>query len=400
MRRMERILNLSRYLAGYLFCILALLYPAAGVATAQNTPMALTVVAAPGAPEGDPSTYHFKPEDADNSQGITHIFILRNETSQQVKIVRIDASCSCTTAVLQPGGATPAADTGNVVLAPGQEARLLVTVGLGDAAAGEMEKTVWVRVDGQTDPAATLHVTGTIDPPIMFVPQTLDFGAGPAGQSRKVQFYVGFSPKSLPANTPPGLVSPAPYISLKPDEGKDRTADFPSTYRVFRYTAVLKSDAPLGPIDGAITLRQASASPMPAGNALVFGAGSTTPQTVPESSLPEASLPLQGSITGDLSAQPSTAIFGTVAAGKAANVQMTVSSASKKDLAGMSFTADQPWLSAKVAGPAGVPGTWIIRLTIAATAPAGAQNAHLIGTAPSGERLVIPVMAYIVAEGP
>lgn len=390
---------MSRYAAGYLFCILPILLLRAGPVAAQTPPVKLAVVASAGAPAGDPSTYHFQPEEADNGQGISHVFVLRNDTDKPVKIVRIDASCSCTTAVLQPGGATQSADTGNVVLAPGQQARLLVTVGIGDAAAGELEKTVWVRIDGQADPAATLHVTGTIDPPVMFVPSTLDFGVVSAGKAHGAAFLVGFSPRALLANARPAPVSPAPYIRIGPMPlGKNAQRAFPSTYRVYGYSVTIDSDAPMGPIDGAVALGQAAPEQSP-GTALVLGSAAAQSQPIDPSPAATASLPIQGTIAGDLSAQPSTAIFGTIAAGSTASVQMTISSHSKQNLAGMRFTADQPWLSAQVVGPAGEPGTWDIRLDIAATAPAGAQSAHVIGSLPSGERLLIPIMAYIVAEG-
>jgi hypothetical protein len=162
---------------------------------------------------------------------------------------------------------------------------------------------------------------------------------------------------------------------------------------------MLDADAPAGLIDSAITLGQAASPQGPVGSALVIGSGPATALPIDTSSMPAASLPIQGTVKGDLSAQPATVVFGTVAARSSASVQISISSRSQQNLAALTFTADRPWLSAKVVGPAGSPGLWTIRLSIAATAPAGAQNAHLIGTARSGERLVIPVMAYIVAEG-
>jgi hypothetical protein len=376
---------------------------AAGVGYAQNI-VKLTVVPDAGA-SGDPSIYHFTPDEGANSQGISHVFTLKNENSKPVTIVRIDASCSCTTAVVQSGGATPGTSTGVTALAPGAEAKIKVTVSFGDAAAGDLDKTVWVRVENQADPAATMHITGTIVPAVAFEPSTMDFGTVPAGQEKVLIFAVGISPRVPSSGDNPLPTSSVPYLKIAPFTGPMPDPNFPKSYRVLAYQATLPAGAPMGPFEGTIGFgdsRSDVVATMPApggGTALVLG-GPTGPATMPvaPSAMLSASVPVRGIVTGDLLATPQTAVFGTVSAGHSSSLRLAIASKAGRDLSQMTFTTDQPWLTAHMMGRSGEDGAWSVQIDISGSAPAGAQTATVIGTV-GGEKIAISMLAYIVASG-
>ncbi len=121
------------------------------------------VKAAPAQPalEAVPDTYDFGRRALEDTSPITHRFVLTSHAKSAITVDRLQPSCRCTSAV-----ADRAADQdGRFVIPPGQTADVDVTVNPSDMTSGDMEKEVFVFVEGESVPRLTLEIKGTILPP-------------------------------------------------------------------------------------------------------------------------------------------------------------------------------------------------------------------------------------------
>jgi hypothetical protein len=103
---------------------------------------------------------------------------------------------------------------------------------------------------------------------------------------------------------------------------------------------------------------------------------------------------------------PGTVAFGTVAAGQEATRQITLSGTSPGALKSLTATCASPWLSARLSttrhpetttGSEMAPTTLVLDVTLSARTPPGGLETQVIVTAADGERLVLPVLAYITS---
>lgn len=102
---------------------------------------------------------------------ITHTFVL-DAGSSAVTVDRLQPSCHCTHAV-----ADRETDSyGRFKIPAGQSVDIAATVDQADLAPGDVEKDIYVFVNGESTPAVTLHISGKITPAVSFSPTALDFG--------------------------------------------------------------------------------------------------------------------------------------------------------------------------------------------------------------------------------
>jgi hypothetical protein len=98
---------------------------------------------------------------------LAHTFVLRNDTHIALTLDHLQTSCSCTTATVADGAAdNGASDTGTTdtgtVIAPGKTLAVKVALNPQRLLPGLLHKSVWVFVQGQDAPAATLEMTGAL----------------------------------------------------------------------------------------------------------------------------------------------------------------------------------------------------------------------------------------------
>ncbi len=100
--------------------------------------------------------YDYGTVDTTKAKPIQHTFTLRNDGSKPAKILRVDTSCGCTEAVT--GGEHPRSLP--LTLAPGETLDIQVSINPRYLTIWRATKLVWVYLDGQDDPAATLKMSG------------------------------------------------------------------------------------------------------------------------------------------------------------------------------------------------------------------------------------------------
>ena len=133
-------------------------------ANAAHTPILL----APASVGSD--AYDFGKVSQDSTAQILHKFFLKNANAAPVVLERVQVSCGCTTATL--GGEAVLPDT----LGPGKALEVDTSIDPLRLYAGPVEKSVAVYLAGQSVPAATLEITGTLAPAASFSPELLNFG--------------------------------------------------------------------------------------------------------------------------------------------------------------------------------------------------------------------------------
>ncbi len=100
----------------------------------------------------------------DNTQTVTHTFVLLNAGNAPVRIARVRTTCKCTTALPQ-----------KEVIAPGQEFGLTVNVKL-RGQKGQIKETVFVETEGLDANVLMLVVEGTATESVHIAPYGASFG--------------------------------------------------------------------------------------------------------------------------------------------------------------------------------------------------------------------------------
>lgn len=141
-----------------------LLTPLAGVSADAPTPSPSLIAWVAGQTPAAPSAtalYDFGERSVSNTSPILQTFVLKSLSDKPLTVDRLQPSCRCTTAVVE--GVKDEAPP--FTLAPGHEARVRVIVSPSDALPGPFEKEVYVFVQGDSAPSATLQIAGVLTPP-------------------------------------------------------------------------------------------------------------------------------------------------------------------------------------------------------------------------------------------
>ena len=173
--------------------------------TAVPAPSLLTVLEANAKPGN--AVYEAGSRGPQTAAGpLEHIFVLRNTTGTALTLDHLQASCACTTATVVGG---TSAD-GPTVLAPNGTLSVRVSVDLQRLLPGLLHKSVWVFVQGQAAPAATLEMTGALLPLVSFAPPSLSFGRIEKGTELTLLLRATTPPERLEQGTELRLVSLEP----------------------------------------------------------------------------------------------------------------------------------------------------------------------------------------------
>ena len=321
---------------------------------------------------------------------IEHTFTLRNDNPTSLHLDRIQSSCGCTSAVISTGstnlGDLPSL-VSSVVIAPHQELKVHVTIDPTHLAAGPIEKYVWVYVQGQSDAAAILRMTGTLDAGALFSPSTLDFGKVPVGTTPTQRLTLALDRQWLPAGATPQLVSSDPDVTVTPvtDNASGKggaaslTASSPET-RVYQLS--ISPHSHLGLLSGVVSL-------------LVAEADGTIKVT-------NSSVPLHGEVEGGITADPQVIAFGMVTAGQAAVQRVTVTAKSANGLKGMKASSISPFIFAKFVSMVGTrmkhpaANSLTLQISLSPRIPAGTLESQIMVTSADGQQMVLPVSVYTV----
>jgi hypothetical protein len=378
---------------------------------AARTPVRLTLIATPGVTPtaSNRGSHDFGQVSLLDRTEIAQTFILRNEDRTPITIERVKGSCSCTSTVVQRRGkegsvaGTTAAGTTPATLAPGDEVSVRAVLDLEPLPPGPIRKTVSVYVQGQREPAVVMEIRGNLLASVKFVPGEANFGRLDYGEGKVLTVTATFDPRLTVACPPPPLVSSNPSIRIQLlSEDRRSPGPVPPSGRASApsrtYRLSVERNVPLGPLEGEISFSPLTVARSPAAR----------PSKGVAAALRSAQLVVVGQVVGDLSAEPSLAFMGVVEKGRESARQIVLTGTNTAALENLKITSDSAWLSARLgASPAvSIPGsigdakerTKTLEVRLAAGAPPGVFQSRLSIFLTNGQRLVVPVAAYVKPE--
>ncbi len=170
---------------------------------------------------------------------IRHVFKFANKGDATLEIVRVDASCGCTTALLS-------ADK----IAPGRSGEIEVKVETKDLSATELNKTISVMSNDPKQPVLTLTITGSVEPEFMLSELSIFFGNVPRGQEVSREIVVTVPPDKSSLLVSAASTDAQVTVKLEPVAG--------SNGKKYRVIAVQKPDTAEGYHFGTINIKTTS----------------------------------------------------------------------------------------------------------------------------------------------
>lgn len=350
-------------------------------------------------------------------------FQLKNAGKAPVTIERLQTSCHCTSAFFETPTGSRASDIGasktytSQTLRPGQTATVRVRIDLAQLTAGSVVKSVFVYLKGNSQPAAFVTLSGELRSSLTLWPQKLDFGQVPMGSPRTLTITTTFDPRLAAPDALPMLVSSDPDIQVAPapktlaavgdvpGQRNLKNAPLQQTY------LITLSASSAGPVSSVLSFAPTvpRIDSMAAKTKMEATARTKQPisaKTDTSTILARISVPVQGEVVGDVAAEPSALALGPVPGQRSAvgRVMLTVQNADA--LAGAVMSSPSPYVSAKIqtvqpllggGGANTLPGSRMLEVTISPKAPLGLMQTTVIVTLTNGQRLHIPISAYIIS---
>jgi hypothetical protein len=313
------------------------------------------------------ATYDFGAYSVGSGKPVQHEFVLRNTTAAPVVIDHTHVACGCTSLLLNTGSG---AVTMPVTVPPGQQISIHVSVDPSYIVAGNIDKVAWLFVAGQADPAMTLHLLVDGVAQVSAYPVVLNFGHLHAGDAQSLSLQVQ-AVKSAYGGNVPDPVSSSPDVLVAHSASPD--AFSPDGSIVTRnYDVSVSPHARLGVLDTTIEL------PNPDGTKL--------------------SVFVYGTVDGDLSCQPGSVAFGSVAQGTVAVFNVTLTGTSAQALVGLKVKCGSSDLTAKIvrasAAQTAASPTCVLEVTYTPK-KAGQLQSDVAVTTASGQTLDLPAWAYV-----
>ena len=295
---------------------------------------------------------------------LVHTFRLRNDGLAPLTLTSLTPSCHCTTATVEPDGALP-------TLAPGRQVSVRVSIVTEPYLTGPLLKSVAVYAEGVTAPVATLEMAATLRPSVTWTPTALDFGTVPAGQSRSAIVTASMDSRLLTDDRAPRLIASDPDIRIVPlPAGGAMTGPTP-TFRTLAYRVTLPADATLGTVHDLLRF----ASPGPADGPTV---------------------PVDGRVAGAATVTPAMLAFGGVRRGHSAMLPLRLDARRAGLWRSTRIVTDHPWVTVRLTP--GHSSHRTLKVMVTPTAPAGSMQAQVTVTLANGQRLRVPVTAYITTS--
>lgn len=306
----------------------------------------------------------------------------------------LQSSCPCTTAVVpaDAGGASP------TTIKPGQTFSVQVSVDPQKLSPGLLHKSVWVFVQGQDAPAATLEMTCALLPAASFSPPSLAFGQIEKGTELTVLLKATPQPTRLEQGTELRLISPDPDVQVTAVESDvPRGGAIPDeaaqTTHAFRVRLV--PHAHVGRLQGRLSLVLAHMGDPPDTMGPVVD-----------------TVAWRAEAAGDVAASPAVVAFGVIAAGHTLTRRVLLTGKGLgKDVTTLKPSSTSPFLTVSLKPAPKQTGTKPVSARAADQvppadrvemdvrldphAPVGPLDARLTVTMPSGEQLVLPAFAVV-----
>ena len=362
----------------------------------------LTVVSEPGVDIVAPGSAHWNAGEVDpaTTPHLERVFTLQNTTAHPIVIGQLRGSCGCETLLLTKDN-TPLRQTS---LLPGEKVQVRVSIRMAGQHGGEMHKMAWVYAPGNTTPLATLDIALSVRTSIIAAPSVLNFGALNGAVNASLPLTVSMDASLTTGGSLPPLVSSNPRISVLP-EGKPQLLDRNGKPWIEqKYRIAMRGQAQSGPLSGALHFATAASAGMgvkPAsapGTALV--SANTTPKPAPALTF---SIPLVGEVSGGMAFAPKTVYFGSLTGGQGAKRQVLLSGSAADKLQNVTLSTSSPWVTAALissgeAQPGIKPVVRMVEVTLKPNTPVGALQAQVIVTTPTGDKLLLPVVAEVTAK--
>jgi len=318
--------------------------------------------------DGDGSAvYSFGSYSIDADKPIVHDFTVQNATGAPVVIDHTGVACGCTTATIDAGTNAPCKS-----VPAGKEFTVHVSIDPTFLMRGDNDKQVYLYIPGQSDPALTIHITGTGVASVYAEPAELEFGSVQAGAPQSLPLKVTYD-RALYHGKLPTPVCSDPGLKIVSNGDLPQTGDDGILTRAYMVTLSPRSH--LGNVDATIDI------PKPGNKDAV-------------------SVYVRGCVQGDVACQPSTVAFGSVTHGSTAMCKVCLTGATQEVLRGLKVQCGSPDLTAKI-----VPATssdaaasskpmCVLEVTYSPKAP-GALEANVTVTTKSGQTLDLPALAYV-----
>jgi len=345
-------------------------------------------------PAGDPHApvrFDFGTIDAFTAGAIEHVFTLRNAGTAPISVERVQASCGCTSAVLQ-GAADAKTETAAHLprtLAPGETVTVRAALNPRALSPGTQHKTVWIYTTGNAAPAVTLELNGVLPPVVRYSTDNLDFGHVHAGQPAEKTVNVSVDERLLQRRGEAlTLVCSATDARVSPlDAGWEPSTD-PTLagWKTRKFKITLPAETPIGFLTGTLSLLSPPATTATAPTAPVPGS--------------ESLIPLEAEVIGTINASPAVLAFGIMPAGSKATRTIVLTGPTAAALTGATIMSSLPaCVTTRFAPPtAGGSETGILYVTVAPGTMTGLIQADLNVAFKNGERLRLPVTAYVPAS--
>lgn len=315
-----------------------------------------------------------KPGDAAPERTVT----LRNAGRAPVIVARVEVPCGCLSADVS---GNPAPDGRGVAkIEPGGTATVTLTLDPRRAPAGPLDKVVRVYLPGASGEGVALAVpiTGRVVPAVRFDPPRLD-----AAGEFTVEIDRGLlsGRERFPSPAPAGPNAPVFLVKPLGPPAEDAAAGVLRR----RFALSWAPDAPLGFVEALVSLPAVDTS----------WEGGEAPR-------PSVSCPVTLNHVGPVRAEPALVAWEGASPGAERPVLLVGSDAAA--VAGLKgAVSNAPWLSARLEASytaAAKSLSRVLRLTLAADAPAGPQAATVSVTLGEGRRLIVPVRAMVGAKLP
>jgi hypothetical protein len=279
---------------------------------------------------------------------VEHAFRLRNTGSASLQVSKVDSSCGCTAGVSADGFVPPGGET-------------FVTVSLDTAKiAGRTAKTVVIHSNDPTVPEAALSLTGVVVTDVVANPPALYLGRIRRGRPIRREIVVRSGRPGTPYQAVE-IESELPTVRAHIEPG--------ATPEEQRLIIEVAPDLPLGRFSNELRVR------------------TTSPRQ------PVLTIPVFGSVEGDLAALPPQVTFLLAADGSAASHDVHITNRTREPVALTSVTVPPPLAYDLRTVRDGV--EWLLTLRLAGRFPDDFREAavEILTDRPALEPLVVPVYA-------
>jgi hypothetical protein len=301
---------------------------------------------------------------------VEHTFTLKNTNSQSVTVSRLRGSCGCETLFLTQGGK----EAPTVKLAPNETVQVRVSVALHSGQSGEMHKYAWAYgPEASSPPLASLELVMTVRAPVVFKPDILDFGHLSVGVPQSVTMRVTADTEVLAGQPVPTPISDQKTVTVTPAGPEISVMQDGKAAKSRRFRVTLSAPLESGTVTGSLSL------PAPAGSALAA-----------------TRLPLAGTVSGTMTAQPESVFFGSIPGGQSFTRQVLLSESSTQHGKALSVSSSSAWLTAVIQETGGTKPLLVV--TLKPGAPVGPLQSAVVVTSASGERLSIPVVGEVLGH--